>query len=161
MLSIQIKDIKVFMKHLLIQETFDQFLLMQGSVSTYITYDIDGKVNKDFFGDEYESSEVYGYNYTPWAHEKNLIWSLIKGKHTPSSFKFVLHIKDEEMSQILKDISPAITNNINALVITIRYDERGLFITTGLSTKSFLLDKTAEEAWDEWIKQFFTKNDLN
>lgn len=161
MLSIQISDNKNFMKNLLISETFDQFLLMQGSITTYNTYDIDGKIKKDFFCEEFDTSPLYGYEYTPWKQARELVFSLIKGKYTPLSFRFILYISPKLQNNILADASEAARENTQSLVLTIRYDGRGMSAVTGTSTVSFIPDKTAEEAWDNWIHDFFANAELN
>lgn len=161
MISIQINDVKNFMKHLLLSDTFDQFLLMHGSVSTSVTFELDGKINKDFYGAEYDISPVFGLDYTPWVQQKELILSLIKGKYTPISFKFILYPNSELQAKILSNASTVAIDNINNLVLTIRYNEFGLTLTSGISNKGFILDKTAEEAWDEYLTRFIANSISN
>ena len=44
------------------------------------------------------------------------------------------------------------------LFINILYDRQGLKCTSGVSRKTFVLDKTLEEAWDQEVKErFLTK----
>ena len=42
MIALQIQDIKNFMSKLLLSQTFDNFLMVEGSIKTYNTFRIDG-----------------------------------------------------------------------------------------------------------------------
>ena len=49
-------------------------------------------------------------------------------------------------------------DEIAGLFINILYDRQGLKCTSGVSRKTFVLDKTLEEAWDQEVKErFLTK----
>lgn len=155
MLAVQIKDIKNFMKLLLISDTFDGFEMIRAVISAANTFDIDGHVDSSFFGEDYESSEYFGHEYTPWKLIKNLCFEMIKGKHTPLSFKFILRADPETASSILAESSsgqpdPAATS----LILTVRYDEHGLMLTSATSSYSFTTDKTADGLWDKWVSVF-------
>ena len=43
MLSLKINDIKITMAHLLLMETFDEFLLEESKVVTFAMFEINGK----------------------------------------------------------------------------------------------------------------------
>lgn len=43
MLSLKINDIKITMAHLLLRETFDEFLLEESKVVTFAMFEINGK----------------------------------------------------------------------------------------------------------------------
>lgn len=154
MLAIQIKDVKNFMKLLLISDTFDEFEMVHATISTSNIFDIDGKVDKTFFGEEYEVSDYYEHEYTPWKLIKEMCFGIIKGKHTPLAFKFILHAGREVTSSILAEIPETVASNIKSLILTIRYDEHGLMLTSGTASASFIADKSVDEAWDKWVAVF-------
>ena len=52
MIALQIADIRVFMKKLLLSETFDRFLLLEGSITTFNTFEIDGTFQKAYYSAE-------------------------------------------------------------------------------------------------------------
>ena len=80
-----------------------------------------------------------------WQEEKEKIFSLVKGKKTPLSFQFVMMLKLDLVSDILAKYN-----------LAIREDEvEGLKCTAGVSRKTFVLDKTLEEAWDQEVKERF------
>ena len=52
MLAVQIDHVKNFMRELLLQDTFDRFLVSEVSITTFTTFSIDGQLHPDFFGPE-------------------------------------------------------------------------------------------------------------
>ena len=46
MIALQIADIRHFMKKLLLSESFDRFLLLEGSITTFCTFHMDGQLQK-------------------------------------------------------------------------------------------------------------------
>ena len=76
--------------------------------------------------------------------------------------------REEDTAVMLKpDLSPEFLAKYNlavredeiaGLFINILYDRQGLKCTSGVSRKTFVLDKTLEEAWDQEVKErFLTK----
>lgn len=49
MIALQIQDVKDFMGKLLLQHTFDAFLVVEGSITTYNTFHIDGRLHSCAF----------------------------------------------------------------------------------------------------------------
>ena len=55
MIALQIADIRHFMKKLLLSESFDRFLLLEGSITTFCTFHMDGQLQKTYYtGEEQE-----------------------------------------------------------------------------------------------------------
>ena len=52
MRAFQIQDVKSFMSHLLLSNTFDRFLLTEASITTFNTFFIDGHLHKDYFSSD-------------------------------------------------------------------------------------------------------------
>ncbi len=50
MLAVQIDHVKNFMRELLLQGTFDSFLVSEVSITTFTTFSIDGQLHPEFFG---------------------------------------------------------------------------------------------------------------
>lgn len=163
MIALQIKNVKMFMSRLLSSEVFDCFLLSEASITTNNTFFIDGHQNKEFFSDEeWEDTSIRPYDYSMWKDIKSLCFHLIRGRRTPVSFKFILHLIPSYVESILSDDSVMVpVNEVKALVLTIKYDQTGLVITTGTSLKTFLPDKSADIFWDKYMKQFLTKAEID
>ena len=52
MVNIHIEDKKNFTSNLFVKETFDEFYLVEASVTTFNTFTIDGRIQKGFYTDE-------------------------------------------------------------------------------------------------------------
>ena len=50
--------------------------------------------------------------------------------------------------------------DVQGLYLNIRYDGTHLTCVTGTSFKSFMMDKTLEREWDEMVKKFFLKKEI-
>ena len=155
MVMIEIENIKKFMAGFLGGNLFDDFLMSEGKLSMNIAYEFDGKILKEFYDTE-EWEEMKTYPYVMWQEEKEKIFSLVKGKKTPLSFQFVMMLKPDLVSNILAKYNLAIREDeVAGLFINILYDRQGLKCTAGVSRKTFVLDKTLEEAWDQEVKERF------
>lgn len=155
MLALQITSMKAFMNELLTGETFDIFLLEEASLATAVTYQIDGHINMDFYPMAERTPELIPYEYQPWSEIKGLCFNLIKGKHTPLSFKFVLQLKPDKMNAMLeKEKLSADDLRLKSLVLTIRFDGGKAVMTTGSSYQTFVMDKTADVIWDRQLCKY-------
>lgn len=154
MTAFQITSMKNFMSRLLTSDAFDCFLLEEAVISTANTFTIDGRINQDFFiGEEEVPSPTY--DFRPWSEIKGLCFDLIKGRHTPLFFRFVLHLMPEKTAALLEkegcDTNPS---EIKALVLTIRYDGSRAVLTTGTSFHSFVLSKEPDAIWDKALAKY-------
>ena len=96
MIALQIQDIKNFMSKLLLSQTFDNFLMVEGSIKTYNTIRIDGRIHKDFFtNEEKEEHHLEEREFSLWKEVKPFCLELIKGKKTPLGFQFVFQLSKE------------------------------------------------------------------
>lgn len=156
MKAYKISDLKSFMNKLLLTEGFDYFLLEQGTIVTYNTFRIDGHIHQEFYEkQEQEDCSLCPYEFSLWKDMRPLFFQLIKGKHTPLSFKFVLILLPWQMDKILS--AGGFTDShklLKAFTLTIRYDGSPLTLVTGISTTSFLMDKTPEQLWDTAFQRF-------
>ena len=162
MSALQITSIKQFMHAFLATDTFDIFLLEQALICTYNTFQIDGRQNRNFYSqEEWEDTSIRPYEFTRWKDIRGLCYDLIKGKHTPSSFKFVLQLCPEYVEGILKNEDTLIKcSDIKSLVLTLKFDGSNLTLITGTSLKTFIPDKSIDSYWDNAIKRFLFKKEL-
>lgn len=161
MLALQITSMKTFMNHLLTSDTFDLFLLEEATISTSNTYTIDGHINQDFYSKEELETGICPYDFTPWSDMKPLCFHLIKGKHTPLFFKFVLHLKPQQVEQLLsKDDCEVSPSQVKALVLTIKYDGEKAILTTGSSYHTFLLSREPELLWDKALTRYLSQKEI-
>lgn len=163
MISCKITELKTFMGRLLATDCFDGFLLEEAALVTYNTFTIDGRLKKEFYAaKEWEDVSVRPYEFSCWSDVRSICFSLIKGKKTPVSLKFVLQLKPEEMNALLSEngLSPS-EKTIKAFIVTIRYGNGGMTCTTGVSLLEFSLDKIAERLWDKAFLQFLEEKGIS
>lgn len=156
MIALSLKNTKNFMKHLLLSDTFDNFLFIEGEIVTFNTFTIDGYVQKAFFDTEDTIPE-----YSFWKSLREFCFSIIKGKRTPLSFKLVFSLSPENIARLIEqqnlDFQP---ENIQGLYLNIRFENGGLTCVTGTSLKIFSMDKSLEQAWDAMVQKFFDKKQI-
>ena len=162
MKAFEIKELKNFMAKLLATETFDDFLLAEATITTYNTFVIDGHLVKEFFtGDINDDAELPEQEFSAWKDMRSLCFDLIKGKRTPVHFKIILHLKPALVEAVLKQGDSSLSlADIKAFVLNLRYDGSNLTCITGTAFHSFVLDKTPDQLWDEYISGFLTQNGI-
>lgn len=162
MLALQISSMKNFMSQLLTSDTFDIFLLEEATLVTAITTQLDGHINTDFFPMAERTPELLPYEFQPWSEIKGLCFNLIKGKHTPLSFKFVMQLKPDKMLAMLEKENLSTQNSqLKSLVLTIRYDGGKATLTTGSSYQTFVMDKTADVVWDRQLCKYLSMKGIS
>ena len=162
MIALKITNIKQFMGRLLGSEDFDSFLLEEASVCTYNTFFIDGHQNRDFYtAEEWEDETIRPYDFSTWKTIRPICFDLIKGTHTPSSFRFVLHLMPQYAQSVLRGGDTAVTpQQVKAFVLNIKYDGTDLTLVTGTAFHTFLMDKTPDILWDQTVRQFLSKKEI-
>lgn len=158
MVVLQIKNTKAFMNTLLRGSDFDEFLLEEAVIKTGNSYTIDGHVNKEFYGDLI--ADEAPYDLSRWVDIKNVCFELIKGKHTPLGFKFVMQVKPEHTTALLQKKESALTSNDVAFVINVKFADGITTITSASAIKTFSLDKSYEQIWDDAFKRFLTAHEI-
>ena len=122
MISIELTDTKDFMNKLLRTEIFDNFLLQEVVITKAASYVIDGHLQKGFYSStELEENGIAGYSILPFRMLRTNCFDLIKGRQTPSSFKFVFLLSPENMEHTLSSLHSAFTvSDISGFFINIR-----------------------------------------
>ena len=162
MKAYQIRDLKNFMNKLLLSDCFDCFLLEEGIIVTANTFRIDGRIQKDFFTKEEQEEGSYClYEFTPWKEIRPVCFHLIKGKRTPSFFKFVLLLSPANLENTLqKTGSTLTTSDVTAAFINLKFQNNKLLLTTGISYRTFTIDKSLDREWDALIKKFLKNHEI-
>ena len=119
MIALALTDVKECMGKLLLSETFDPFYFIEGEIVTFSTFTMDGYLKKDFYNDE----NVPEREYALWKDMREFCLSIIKGKRTPLSFKFVLGLSNSNIEKLLLqqelDFKP---QDVRGLYINLKYD---------------------------------------
>lgn len=154
MIALKLKNTKNFMTHLLLSDTFDNFLFIEGEIVTFNTFTIDGYIQKGFYEESMDG-------YSSWKQLRELCFSIIKGKRTPLSFRFVFSLSPENIARLIEqkglDFQAA---DVQGLYLNIRFDGARLQCITGTSLNTFSMDKSLEREWDAMVPRFFDKKGL-
>ena len=144
------------MAHLLLKDTFDSFSFIEGQITTFNTFQIDGYLQKNFF------DEVPDRSYSRWTDIRDFCFSIIRGKRTPLSFKIVLALNEHDYTNFLSthQITTYRPEDIQGLYLNFHYDGTVLQCVTGISMKTFTLDKSLEKEWDLYAEEFFKNHDV-
>lgn len=163
MTAFEIKDIKQFMNRLLGSNLFDNFLLSEAVIVSNITYQLDGSLQKSFYSEEtLEELGIKDYSFVPFSLVRTNCFDLIKGKNTPLSFRFVFLLSPENMANtIARSHSQFHVSDVSGMFINLNYRGGKLTCTTGISYKTFSMEKTLEQEWDALVEAFFKKNQID
>lgn len=154
MLAIKIDDIKVFTTNLFSGELFDEYYVTDIEISTYNTFSINGLINQAYY-----EEEVKPYSY--WKDLKPLCFDLIKGKRLPLAFKIVLKLSNEQRLKFIEDFElKDFSDKLEECFINIIYEDRTLNLTNGIFLNDFVLDKSADKAWDKYIIDILEKTNI-
>lgn len=144
---------KTCMSHLLLKPTFHRFSLIEGEIDTFCRFQADGRLHPDFF------DEAPGRDYARWEEMRTHFLAVIRGTRTPLYFKIVLSLAPEDFAAFLHSRNFAFrVEEIQGLYLNFRYDGKNLQCITGVSTKTFQMDRTLEREWDAYVKDFFARN---
>lgn len=162
MIAVKIQDIKDFMSKLLIGSAFDSFWLSEASVTTSVTYSIEGALHEDFFDtEENRKLQEEGRDYALWRDMKPFCFSIIKGKKPPLHFKIIFRLSRKNTQKLLQGSGLSYkAEEIFGLFLNFQYDGSYLTCTTGTSLKTFTLDKSLDHAWDELVLKYFKQQQI-
>ncbi len=141
---------KSCMNQLLLTDTFDSFQFIEGDITTFNTFHIDGFLHKEFY------EEAPDETYSRWKDVREYCLSLMRGKRTPLNFKIILSLCPADIEAFLtrEGIQGYSAADITGLYLNFRFDGETLTCVTGISEKKFSLDKTLEQAWDAYVEKF-------
>ena len=162
MIAIQIKNIKGFMNSLLLKDTFDHFLVSEASITTFTTFSVSGDLRKEFFDpDQADQEDLASRNQVSWKEIRSFCLSVIKGKRTPLSFKFVFQLPPKQIQKLLEEYDlPFQPEDVYGLFFNCQYHSEMLTLTTGSSLRVFTLDRSLDQAWDRMLTEFLENNKL-
>ncbi len=160
MLALKIVDVKAFMKKLLLEETFDHFLLLEGAVTTFNTFRIDGTLHHAYYTQE-EQEEIGGRKLSFWSEVRPFCLTLIRGRKSPLAFQFSLQLSDANTRRFLSQAGELMPKeHVRGLLLNLRYDGHGLLCTTGISLAVFSMDKKIGHAWDDMVQKFLRRQEI-
>lgn len=162
MQAIHVLDIKPFMQLLFQTTTLDHYQFVSATVLTDMSYTLDGHINQRFFQeDELSSLGITDSHYLPWSITKGKIFSLIKGKKTPTQLKIVLRAGENDVNHLLESTKSSLKpNDIDGLFLNIIFQDNTLNVICGISYQIFTMDKNLEDEFAGNILSFFKSNGI-
>lgn len=162
MIALNLPEVRVFMNKLLCTEVFDNFLLQEASIQSSISYHIEGTLHGDFFSaEELEAEHLTGLSFIPYGKVRTQCFDLIKGKRTPSFFKFVLLLSPSNLEKTIQQTTSSLsTQDVSAAFLNLKFQNNKLLLTTGISYRTFTIDKTLDREWDTLIKKFLKNHEI-
>ena len=162
MKSFELTEQKDFMNRLLCSPLFDNFLLSEASIHSAVNYEINGHLNPGFYSEEeLAEQQLEGLSFLPYGRLRPVFFELIRGKHAPSFMKFVLQLSPEHQKKTVSASGTSIPyTDITAVYLNIVYQNEMLRMTTGVSYRYFVLDKSFEREWERYAENFLKKNGI-
>ena len=144
------------MSHLLLKDTFDTFLFIEGEFTTFNKFTINGHLQEDFFDEKPEET------YSRWAKIRDFCFQIIRGKRTPLGFKIVLALPDDQIPTFLTThgLTAYRPEEIQGLYLNFHYDGQNLQCITGTSLNTFTMDKSIEREWDQEAKSILKSKSI-
>ena len=141
------------MSRLLMKSDFDRYLLREAQIVTFVTFTIDGKMQKNFYSNE-EYKDMGKPELAMWQKVRPICFEMIKGSRTPVRFKIVLKLNEEEMQKLIEENELSYTlSDVGGLYLNLVYENGDLNCITGTSMNLFTLDKSLEQLWDATVKK--------
>ncbi len=153
MQSIHILDIKPFMQLLFQTEQLNEYEFVSADIRTDMTYSLDGHINRSFFSEEeLIQHSLTQRSYLTWSIAREKVFTLIKGKRTPSLLKIVLRASVPETENLISSTNSSLnSNDIDGIFLNIIFQENKLNVICGISYKIFTMDKELESEFSAKI----------
>lgn len=160
MLALTLSSLKDGTSHLFTKPTFDGFDVLSVTISSYITFSMDGHLNTAFFEDQANDQSVDEKDspskLCSWSRLRPVCFSIIKGKQPPVSFQITLFLGREQSAAFFEESALSENQDIEGFTLHFSYKNRVLTLSTGTVFSRFSLDRDSERVWDhsiyEWLK---------
>ena len=146
--TIDISAVKDFMGRLLRESVFDEFEVRGLEIGLNTRISINGTLEANETGE----NETQNPGYTTWEALRPLVYTIIKTGVKPKLVKIVFSYKAQEAATI--------HTNAAALFLNMVYENDNVSFTTATAQKEFVLDKSLDISWDEWVRGFFMRKNI-
>lgn len=160
MVGLAILDIKNFMSGILTGNMFEKFYLSDGEIQTFTEFHLGGYLNRPYFDSE-EWEALKGRKLCLWSEVRPFAFQIMKGHKLPVRFKLVFQLSAENTEWLLDKYKPPVqAEDVSGLFMNITYDHQKLTCISGVAYKTFIMDKTLEQCWDDTVCQYFKQNHI-
>ena len=151
----EIKEIKEYLNGLFTEERYESFYLFSVKLDASVSYEIDGKINKEFYSEE-ELGQLENREYICWKDIKKSVLGFMSNGKLPVRMKLILMFNKDNVNRLIEmNNIPIHPDNVRALFMNILYSDNRLSITTGTSLNVFTMDKSLEELWDKTVEKYY------
>lgn len=151
----EIKEIKEYLNGLFTEERYESFYLFSVKLDSNISYEMDGKINKEFYSEE-EYGQLENKEYICWKNIKKSVLGFMSNGKLPVKMKLILMFNKDNVNRLIEmNNIPIHPDNVRALFMNILYSDNRLSITTGTSLNVFTMDKTLEDLWDKTVEKYY------
>lgn len=161
MVCLKIKNTKEFMQKFLMTNAFEDFLVVEAKIDTFVSYSIDGHINRDFYTKEEQELQKLT-EFAAWESLRPQVLQIVKGKRTPLLMKFVLAYGREKAGMCLEaeGVQADSANFVRDLFCTLKYENGVITLTGGISYQGFTMDKSPEKCWDRALSRLMDRMGL-
>ena len=162
MIALELTDVRDFMNKLLKSEVFDHFLMQEAVITSAVTYTINGQITRGFYSEEeLDELSLSGCRFLPFSMLRSNCFDLIKGKKTPSAFRFVFLLSPTNTEKTIHAVGSSYKgSDVTGMYINLKYQNQLLSLTTGIAYNIFSTDKTLENEWDKMVIRFLKQHDI-
>ena len=156
------------MNHLFVKETFDGFDLVETVIMKEYTLTLEGKRNReqkegeDVMRTEEQLSRenIQKNDYLSYGELRPFLLAHIRGKKTPQLIRMTLSLTAEKLAKRTEDAFEPALSQIDRFLLNIRFDSQGLMLVTGVSYRTFSMEKELEKVWDRYLRSFLLEQEI-
>ena len=148
-------DVKGFMNRLLREDIMDEFEVRGVEMSLNTRISINGALEattSDENTDPNLEEKPKSLGHISWEALRPLIFAIIKTGAKPKQVKIVFSHKIQKAKEIHQ--------NAAALFLNMIYENDTVSFTTATSQKEFSLEKSLDDSWDKWVRDFFMQKNI-
>jgi len=144
-------DIKILMNRLLKEDVFDKFEVRGVEVFGFTKFTASGVLDRTALPEDgAEKAGETARSYCLWEELRPYVYAWVRGGRTPRSMKIVFSLGDDAVRKAHE--------NAAAMFLNLNFEEGAARFTTAIAQKTFTMDKTVDQVWDQKIVNFFKKH---
>ncbi len=160
MTAVTLPDISMTTHKLFLEDDFDPFLVSEMSLSTFCTFQTDGRISTDYFSED-ELSALPDRRFISWKQLRPCACQLIRGSRLPGQFRIVFRLSDRHTENFLRRSGLACqAADVGGLYLNIRYASRTLSCSTGTALNTFDLSRELDHMWDRTVLNFLRQHKI-
>ena len=151
--TMDVNLVKGFMGRLLKEDVLDELEVRSAEIGIDTRVSINGAIEAgESISEENERPVKPAAVYSTWEAMRPLVYSIIKTGAKPRLVKIVFSYKASDVASIHA--------NAAALFLNMLYENGTVSFTTATAQKEFSLDKSLDSSWDEWVRGFFVRKNI-